>query len=37
MRRYWNEVKRSFRLYLKHKDVDHLLDIGRLTKYYIQK
>lgn len=37
MKRWYWEVRRSFRLFIKHKDIDHLLDIGRLTKYYIQK
>ncbi len=37
MRRYWNEIKRCWRLYRQTKDFDHIKDMWRLTEYRIER
>lgn len=37
LKRWLNEVGKSLKLFWAHKDIEHLKDVGRLTKYYLKK
>lgn len=37
LKRWRVQSKKSLRHFIRTKDVDHLKDVARLTKYYIQK
>jgi len=36
-KRWWTQSRKSLKYFLKTKDIEHLKDIARLTKFYAQK
>ena len=37
LKKWWMQSKKSFRYFVRTKDIDHIKDIWRLTKFYAQK